>query len=186
MRHPTHHGISLSVAFLAVFVGIILSTPALTQTDATLAITSTAFANGGPIGDTYACTGRNKSPELYWTGAPDQTHAWALIVEDSDAPGGVFIHWVVYNLSRKLTTLSEGVPATASLDTGGSQGVNSAGKVGYFGPCPPPGKIHHYHFKLYALDAKLNVPPGASASTVEDAVQKHVIATAELIGTFQR
>ena len=186
MRHPTHREISLSVAFFAVLVGIIPVTRGLTQTDATLVITSTAFANGGPIGDTYACTGRNKSPELYWTGAPDQTHAWTLIVEDSDAPGGVFIHWIVYNLPRKLTTLSEGVPATASLDTGGSQGVNNAGKVGYFGPCPPPGKIHHYHFKLYALDAKLNVPPGANASAVEDAMQKHIRATAELIGTFQR
>ncbi|HXW83237.1 MAG TPA: YbhB/YbcL family Raf kinase inhibitor-like protein [Candidatus Binataceae bacterium] len=178
--------ISLSVAFLALLVGMYQVISAADQPGATLAITSTAFANSGPIGETYACTGSDISPELYWTGAPDGTRAWTLIVEDPDAPSGVFIHWVVYNLPRKLTTLAEDIPQNASLDTGGVQGVNGAGKIGYFGPCPPAGKLHHYHFKLYALDAKLNVPPGASATTVKDAMQGHVLGTTELIGTFER
>jgi Raf kinase inhibitor-like YbhB/YbcL family protein len=108
----------------------------------------------------------------------------ALIVRDPDAPMGSWVHWVLYNLPANVTELPADTPATATLENGAMQGVNDAGKSGYQGPCPPPGPIHHYHFRLYALDNELDLVAGAKASQVEQALTGHVLASADLVGTF--
>jgi Raf kinase inhibitor-like YbhB/YbcL family protein len=149
-------------------------------------LTSPAIAPGAMIPSDYACTGSDRSPTLAWTNAPQATKSFALIVQDSDAPGGTFIHWVAYNIPAQTTSLPAGVPKSAEINGGGKNGINSFGNVGYNGPCPPPWKVHHYHFLLYALDSTLNLGDKADAAAVEDAMKGHVLATAELVGTFER
>jgi Raf kinase inhibitor-like YbhB/YbcL family protein len=149
-------------------------------------LSSTAIAPGAMIASDYACTGSDKSPTLSWSNAPQATKSFALIVQDPDAPGGTFIHWVAYNIPAQTTSLPAGVPKKAEIDGGGENGINSFGQLGYNGPCPPPGKMHHYHFLLYALDSSLNLGDKADAAAVEAAMKGHVLATAELVGTFER
>jgi Raf kinase inhibitor-like YbhB/YbcL family protein len=162
-----------------------LRTIATADSGPTLALTSSAFENGGTIPEQYTCSGHNESPALQWTGVPGGTRSLALILDDPDAPMGTFVHWVVYNLSPTATGLPEGVLGTASV-ADGEQGVNGRGAIGYTGPCPPPGKPHHYHFRLCALDQKLELKAGATAHQVEAAIKGHVLGSAELVGIFAR
>jgi Raf kinase inhibitor-like YbhB/YbcL family protein len=145
----------------------------------TLVLISSAFVAGAPIPAAYTCDGKNEPPPLTWSGAPPTTRAFALIVDDPDAPAGTWVHWVLYNLPADATGLPLG-------QASGVQGKNDFGKTGYGGPCPPPGKPHRYFFKLYALDGRLSLRPGATKVEVERAMQGHVLATAELIGTYAR
>jgi Raf kinase inhibitor-like YbhB/YbcL family protein len=172
-----------------VAVGLILIAPSRTiataDSDATLALTSPAFGNLGRIPERFSCLGDSKSPALKWTGVPDGTRSFALIVEDPDAPIGTFVHWVVYNLSSNSTALPEGVSPQAPVGNG-EQGTNGGGSIGYMGPCPPAGAPHHYHFRLFALDQKLALKAGATAQDVEAAMKGHVLGSAELVGIFQR
>jgi len=149
-------------------------------------LTSAAFLEGGRIPDRYTCTGEDVSPPLKWEGAPEETKSFALVVEDPDAPGGTFIHWVLYNLPGSLTELPEGVPRDESLESGALQGVNDFRTVGYRGPCPPPGKPHRYFFILRALDVQLDLKPRATKAQLERAIQGHVLAEAKLMGTYSR
>ena len=151
-----------------------------------LTIESIAFSANGPIPAPYTCSGGDKSPTLFWSGVPTATRTLALIVRDPDAPMGSFTHWVVYNIPASLTGLPGALPTMPTLDNGAMQGVNSSGTSGYYGPCPPPGPSHHYHFRLYALDEKLNLAAGASAAQVEQALAGHVLASADLAGTYAR
>jgi Raf kinase inhibitor-like YbhB/YbcL family protein len=153
--------------------------------DPTLALTSPAFKDEGTIPERYTCSGRNKSPALKWTGVPAGTRSLALILDDPDAPMGTFVHWVVYNLSPTIKGLPEGASVPASGDYG-QQGVNGRDAIGYTGPCPPPGEPHHYHFRLYALDQKLELKTGATAQQVEATMKGHVVGRTELIGIFER
>ena len=150
-----------------------------------LSIASTGFAAGQPIPAVYSCHGRNVSPPLAWAGAPGATKSFALILDDPDAPSGTFVHWVLYNVPAGSRNLPEAVPGRAKLDDGSLQGTNGAGGTGYTGPCPPSG-THHYHFKLYALDSALSLPSGATKDQVLKAMQGHILAQAELIGTFSK
>ena len=155
----------------------------------TLAITSTAFAAGASIPVGYSCKSpKVESPPLAWKGVPADAKTLVLIVKDPDAPRGTFIHWVVYNLPASLGGVDAGVPLSGTLANGARQGVNSlGGRVGYLGPCPPPGSPpHHYRFELSALDNALELNPGATVSEVESAAKGHVKATGELVGTFAR
>ena len=149
-------------------------------------LTGSAITPGSAIADDYACTGANRSPALTWSNAPQATKTFALVVEDPDAPGGTFIHWVAYNIPASVNSLPAGVPQSAEISGGGKNGINSFDHVGYNGPCPPPGKTHHYHFRLYALDSTISPGDKADAEAVQSAMKGHVLATAELIGTFQR
>lgn len=151
-----------------------------------LLIHSEDFKANESIPVPYTCSGDNKSPSLAWSGVPVTTKTLALIVRDPDAPVGSYVHWVLYNLPAGVNGLPAGIPTTPSIALGALQGVNGGGANGYQGPCPPPGPPHHYHFKLYALDAKLALPPGATAQEVERAMNGHVVMSAELIGTFGR
>ncbi len=145
-----------------------------------------AFPKGGEIPARYTCSGNDLSPALSWSGAPQDTRSFALIVDDPDAPSGTFTHWIVYDLPAATHQLPESVSKTEDLSGGGRQGRNDFRRVGYGGPCPPPGKAHRYFFKLYALNAALNLPAGASRQDVEGAMRGHVIAQAELMGKFAR
>jgi Raf kinase inhibitor-like YbhB/YbcL family protein len=144
------------------------------------------FPKGGEIPSKYTCSGQDVSPALSWSGAPQATKSFALIVEDPDAPSGTFTHWVVYDLPPGTHQLPENVSQTDDLSGGGRQGRNGFRRTGYGGPCPPPGKAHRYFFRLYALDSTLNLPAGASRQEVESAMRGHLIAQAELMGKFAR
>lgn len=126
------------------------------------------------------------SPPLAWTDPPAGTRSFALIVEDPDAPAGTWTHWVVYNLPAQVRAMEANTPKQAELPNGGLQGTSSFGTVGYGGPCPPAGKAHRYFFRLYALDAVLNLKAGAAKSDVLAALKGHVLGEAQLMGRFKR
>jgi len=150
-------------------------------------LSTSAFTNMGSIPARYTCDQSNISPALVWRNVPQGTKSFALIVDDPDAPSGTFVHWVVYNMPASLTELSEALPAQQKLDNRVLQGTNSFEKIGYGGPCPPKGHgKHRYFFKLYALDTMLALQAGATKDEVINAMQGHIIAHAELVGTYER
>ena len=149
-------------------------------------ITSTAFQEGEAIPAKYSCDGQDISPELTWSEVPEGTQSFALITDDPDAPIGTFTHWVIFNIPADSLGLPEAVPNEPQLTSGALQGKNDFGNIGYGGPCPPPGALHHYHFTLYALDQTLDLPAGATKTQVLKAMQGHILAQVELIGTFKR
>jgi len=151
----------------------------------TMNLTSTSF-QGSQIPAKFTCSGVGISPQLAWSAPPAGTASLALIVTDPDAPRGTFVHWVLYDLPAQTRALPEGVPNQSQLADGSRQGRSDFDETGYGGPCPPPGSRHHYHFTLYALDAKLNLPVGATRAQVEAAMQGHILARGELIGLYQQ
>ncbi len=151
-----------------------------------LRITSSAFAHGDPIPVKHTCDGEDVSPPLKWGDAPEGTKSFALISDDPDAPVGTWVHWVIYDIPAEVTELPEAVPASEQLDNGARQGRNDFKRIGYGGPCPPRGNPHRYFFKLYALDTFLGLKPGAKKKDVLRAMEGHVLAQAELMGTYKR
>jgi len=150
-----------------------------------LAVASSAFQSEGPIPSVYTCEGKDLSPPLSWTDPPAGTKSFALISDDPDAPMGTWVHWVLYTLPPATRQLAEAFPTDAKLQDGARQGTTDFGRVGYGGPCPPSG-THRYFFKLYALDAMLDLKPGATKADLEAAMQGHIVARAELMGTYKR
>ena len=140
-----------------------------------LQLTSDAFTNGQSIPVKYSCRGNNISPALAWNEPPAGTKSFALIVDDPDAPGGTWVHWVLFNIPADTRSLQENLPAGGNAM---SVGKNSSGNTHYDGPCPPSG-THRYFFKLYALDATLSLTPGATKAQVLQAMQGHILAQAE-------
>lgn len=155
---------------------------------ATLKVSSAAFGPGEMIPVRHTCDGEDVSPPLRWDDVPEGTRSLALIVDDPDAPVGTFVHWVLYNIPPNRTDLPEGVPRQLEVPGIGQQGTNDFkdNRIGYRGPCPPPGKPHRYFFKLYALDTTLDIVKGASAATVERAMRGHIIAQGQLMGKYGR
>jgi len=151
-----------------------------------LTLTTTAFASGAPIPDAFTCKGTDISPALVWTGHVEKTAGFALIVDDPDAPAGTWVHWVLWNIPAATHALPEGVRQFPRLDNGAFQGKNDFGKIGYNGPCPPPGKTHRYFFRLYALDTKLSLAPGATRQQLDAAMKGHILAKAEHMGTYRK
>jgi Raf kinase inhibitor-like YbhB/YbcL family protein len=154
-----------------------------------LTIQSPAFSPMGPIPRKYTCDGDNVAPPLEWSGPPEGTQTFALIVEDPDAPDPaapqrVFVHWIAYDLPRTAAGLPEGA-TTATLPRGAREGKNDWGRTGYGGPCPPKGR-HRYFFRLYALDTRLDDLRAPSKADLEVAMAGHVLATAEVVGTYER
>lgn len=160
-------------------------TPTPQEAPMALTLSSSAFAPGKPIPAEFSCKGQGISPALAWTGAPANTASFALIVDDPDAPSGTFVHWVIYNIPASSKGLAQAVPPQPTFDDGTAQGKNSANHRYYDGPCPPSG-THRYFFKLYALDARLDLAPGATASELQKAMQGHLLAQGELMGTFSK
>ena len=154
----------------------------------TFTLVSSAFTNGSAIPARFTCDGEDRSPALSWSGAPAGAASFALIVEDPDAPGGTFIHWVLYDLPANTMSLPEGVPKDAMLPQIGNalQGRTSFKALGYGGPCPPKGPPHRYYFRVYALNAKLGLESGASRDQVLTAMKGHELGRAELMGTYSR
>jgi Raf kinase inhibitor-like YbhB/YbcL family protein len=147
---------------------------------------STAFSNGGEIAKKYTCDGADLSPALSWDDVPAGAQSLELIADDPDAPVGTWTHWILWNISAKTTELPEGVPRTEALDNGARQGRNDFKRIGYGGPCPPAGKPHRYFFKLYALNARLDVKAGAGRGELEAGMKGHVLSRAEFMGTYKR
>jgi Raf kinase inhibitor-like YbhB/YbcL family protein len=177
---------------LVVFVGILAAMVDKAKAaepvvkDKAFTISSSSFSAGGEIPKKFSCDDTDVSPELSWTGAPAGVRSFAMIADDPDAPAGTWIHWVLFDLPPQTAELLEGVPKVDEVPTGGRQGRNDFGKIGYNGPCPPPGKPHRYFFKLYALDQMLNLKAGVSKKEVEQAMQGHILGTAELTGKYRR
>jgi len=142
-------------------------------------VMSSAFEDGKPIPQRFSCEGENVSPPLQITDVPTEAQGLVIIMDDPDAPMGVFDHWIAWNIAPQVTAIDEGQQPEF-------QGINGFGRIGYGGPCPPPGPVHHYYFKVYALDTTLDLPQGATKGDAEAAMQGHIIEQAELVGTYQR
>ncbi len=149
-------------------------------------ISSSAFSEGGTIAKKFTCDGPDVSPALTWKDAPASAQAFALIMDDPDAPVGTWVHWVLYNLPASTKELPEGVEKSEQLSNGALQGRNDFRKIGYGGPCPPPGKPHRYYFKLYALDRKLDLKTGATKAEVEAAMKGHILGQTQIMGRYGR
>lgn len=157
--------------------------PAVEEVD--FKLTSSAYLQGDPIPASYSCDGENTSPRLTWTNPPEGTQSFALIFDDPDAPGGTWVHWVLFNLPAEARSLPANVPPDATLANGAVHGSNSWDSIGYGGPCPPGGE-HRYFMKLYALDSALELEVGATKEQLLEAMENHIVAEAELMGTYSR
>lgn len=155
------------------------------QARATLHLESNSFVSGGAIPRRYTCDGSNDSPGLQWAGAPAGTKSFALVMSDPDAPID-FTHWLAYNIPPGFRGLAEGASGHSVMPQGSAEGTNNFGRLGYGGPCPPAGKPHHYIFRLFALDVRLDLPPGATRDQVESAIGGHVLAEGEIMGFYRR
>jgi Raf kinase inhibitor-like YbhB/YbcL family protein len=156
-----------------------LPAPGIAADASKLRIDSPVVSEGATIPTQFTCSGADQSPPLSWSGVPQGTKSLVLLVEDPDAPHGTFVHWVVYDIS----------PASDGFKPGaadGKEGANSAGESAYMGPCPPPGKPHHYHFRLFALDTNPKLGANPDAQAVRHAMNGHVKESAELVGIFGR
>jgi Raf kinase inhibitor-like YbhB/YbcL family protein len=148
-------------------------------------IKSSAFQEGGKIPGRYTCDDKDVSPPLFWEDIPENTKSLVLICDDPDAPMGTWVHWVMYNLDPAINELPENVPASEILDNGSIQGKNDFRRIGYGGPCPPGG-VHRYYFKLYALDIKLDLGPGLAKSELLRAMEGHILDECQLMGRYSR
>ncbi len=148
---------------------------------ARLSVTSDAFQNGQPIPARYTCDGEDQAPTIHWSEPPDDTRSFALIIDDPDAPGGIFRHWGIFDIPASIRSLG-------GQQKIGTEARNDFGKPGYGGPCPPPGHgVHHYHIRLFALDReRLGLSGDAKILDVENAALKHSIAQGEIVGTYER
>jgi len=151
-----------------------------------ISLSSTAFKDGEEIPARYTCDGQDISPPLEWGEPPSGTRAFALIMDDLDAPRGGFTHWLIFNIASDSRQLVEAIPAQDQLPDGALQGKNDFGGTGYGGPCPPTGSHHRYQFTLYALDHPLDLKAGTSKEQLLSAMQGHVLAQGQLTGTYQR
>ena len=151
-----------------------------------MALTSSDFAAGAAIPQQYTCKGADASPAVEWSGSPASAISFAMIMDDPDAPAGTWVHWVLWNVSAKAHSLPQAEPTREQLEDGTRQGKNSFGKIGYNGPCPPGGQTHRYFFRLYALDTKLSLAAGATRDQLDVAMQGHILAQTEYVGTFHK
>jgi len=150
-----------------------------------LILLSRAFKDGERIPEKYTCDGQDISPPLSIKGIDEKTKSFALILDDPDAPMGVFDHWLIWNIDSKIQEIEENIPKQEKVLKGAVQGRNSARKIGYMGPCPSYG-THTYRFKLYSLDTKLDLNAGATKKELEKRMEGHIIQHALIRGTYSR
>lgn len=148
-------------------------------------ISSQAFKEGEFIPKKFTCDGANVSPPLSWSEVPPKVKTFALISDDPDAPRGTWVHWVLFNIPASVTALPENVLKTRTIPNGARQGVNDSRGIGYDGPCPPGG-VHRYYFKLYALDSEMGLEPGCTKADLEQSMGGHILAQAQLMGRYKR
>lgn len=151
-----------------------------------LSVSSSAFQDSDKIPAKYTCSAQDVSPPLSWSEPPSGARSFVLIVDHPDAPGGTFTHWIIFNIPSNSRGLPEAVPTQAQLSDGTTQGKNDFGRIGYGGPCPPPGRAARYQFTLYALDQSLDLKAGASQKQILDAMREHILAQGQLTGIYQR
>jgi hypothetical protein len=158
----------------------------------TLTITSPAFKHNSYIPQKYACGGEDVSPELKWGSLPAGAKSVAVIMDDPDAPPGTWVHWILFDIPPSLTGLKENIAKEETLPDGSKHGLvwgvndGDCSRVGYYGPCPPPGKPHRYFFKVYALDTVLGLSAKSTKTALLKAMQGHILAQGELIGLYKR
>ena len=182
------------VKFITFFCVLSLLLPGCGPEEATLTeegvieitLSSLSFQEGEQIPVKYTCDGQDISPPLAWGEPPAGIRSFALIMDDPDAPGGTFTHWVLFNIPSDTRKMPEAIPNQAELTSGALQGKNDFRKIGYNGPCPPAGPIHRYQLTIYALDKSLDLKGGTSKKQVLDAMQGHIRARGQLTGTYQR
>jgi hypothetical protein len=148
-------------------------------------ITSSSFNHEGMIPAKYTCDGQNISPPLSWSKAPEKVKSFALICDDPDAPAGIWVHWVIFDLPANVNSLPEKVSRQEEIAGLGKNGKNTSGRYGYDGPCPPGG-THRYYFKLFALDTMLNLKAGLTKEDLLKAMKGHVLAETQLMGKYKR
>jgi Raf kinase inhibitor-like YbhB/YbcL family protein len=153
--------------------------------DIVISLKSPAFEAGKMIPDVYTCKGKNISPPLTWSNIPKETKSICIICDDPDAPVGIWVHWVIYNIPGDAKGLSEGMPCKETLKDGTVQGRNDFYKTGYGGPCPPFGN-HRYFFKIYALDTRLDLKPGVNKKCLLKAMEGHVLGQGQLMGRYKK
>jgi hypothetical protein len=167
---------------------VVLENPLTTETlevAMPLTLTTTAFSSGQPIPLKYSCRCQDVSPQLAWTDPPAGTQSFALIMDDPDAPVGTWVHWVIFNIPASTRILNEALPTDVALGDGSLQGMTSSRSHGYHGPCPPSG-THRYFFKLYGLDSVLTLSDAVDKNQLLIAMEGHILAQAELMGTFSK
>ncbi len=152
----------------------------------TMTLKSAAFSQEDTIPKIYTCDGPDLSPPLEWSKPPGGTKSVALLCEDPDAPSGMWVHWVAWGLPSDSTSLPQGLTNDRILSREARQGKNDFGRIGYGGPCPPPGKPHRYYFRIYALDTTLQLEPGATRKDLLAAMSGHIIGQGELMGRYGR
>ncbi len=171
-----------AVAVIIILLAVVAYILFVRRADNPMVIKSSVFGNNGQIPPVFTCSGKNINPELIFENIPEGTKSLALIMDDPDASGGItFIHWLIWNIPSSTDSIPEN-----SVPAGAVQGKNDAGIFGYTGPCPPPGKPHHYRFKLFALDETLNIPNGSSLRELEKAIGEHLVQKAEIVGIYER
>jgi len=176
------------VALLALFSSFYISAQNETKLGGgkmEITFRSTAFKEGEFIPKKYTCDGENVSPPLEWNGIPAATKSIALICDDPDAPMGTWVHWVVFNIPASANKLNEKISSHKVLEDGTAQGNNDFRKIGYGGPCPPGG-IHRYFFKIYALDKRVELAPGAIKKELIKEMEGHILAEGKLMGKYGR
>lgn len=152
---------------------------------ASITVTSKSFASGGQIPVDYTCDGKNVSPQLTWSSPPANTKSFAVVVDDPDAPGGTFTHWIVFDLPADALSLAEAVDPAALGALGAKVGQNDFHNVSWEGPCPPKGEgMHRYQFRVFALDAPLKAEEGATRAQIDAALNGHVLGQGALTGGF--
>lgn len=170
--------VALTLAGLSIF--------AAGQSAQAFELQSPAFSPGAEIPAKHTCDGQDVSPALRWSDPPTGTKEMALVSDDPDAPGGTWVHWVLYGIPPSAKNLPEAVPSRDTVPGVGRQGMNDFRRVGYGGPCPPRGPEHRYFFSLYALDAEITLPPRKNKEDLLKAIEGHVLGRAETMGRYRR
>ncbi len=187
------HANSLALAAIALLVCVLVflalwrrqPASAHEQERAELHLISSSFVNGGAIPRRFACDGAGDSPSLEWAKGPYGTRSFAIVMNDPDAPID-FTHWLVYNIPASVRGLVEGASGHGALPQGSEEGTNSFRRAGYGAPCPPPGKPHHYVFRIFAINTRIDLPPGASRAHLESAIRDQVLAEGQIVGIYGR
>ena len=176
-----------SALIISICSSCILSATAIAKDETSqIEVSSESFTTGGTIPREYTADGKDISPQLSWSDPPAGTKSLALTCEDPDAPAGTWFHWIIFNISPETKKLKENMEKTKNPGGGIAQGANDFNKIGYNGPSPPKGPVHHYNFKLFALNSKLKLKPGCSKEEFYKAIKGKILGEGKVTGIYQR